>query len=232
MNLVMSYGRALLLREFKNTVLPLLAKHAVVDVCVIGGYVDEPEVRLLIDSGVAVRVTTVGIDGSDFYLDLNVLGYEFPETNFHLVLFSQTLEHVWNHAASFANISKIAKSESLLWVSCPASNRYHGSPDYFSAGFTSAYLEKNFEEFDFRLLSRGELGSIRNYLATHTLPYWLSKRAHSFPVLFGAESYRPFSRAVLLAIAFPIRLILSLTPSRETNNPRWATESWALFISK
>jgi hypothetical protein len=231
-NLVMSYGRSLLLREFKNTVLPHLAQHDVVDICVIGGYVNEPEVKLLIDSGVSVRVTTVGIDDSDFYLDLNILGDEFPDVNFHLVLFSQTLEHVWNHAASFANISKIAKSKSLLWVSCPASNRHHGSPDYFSAGFTPNYLERNFQEFGFSLLSSGELGSIRNYIATHTLPYWLSERAHSFPILFGAESYRPFSRAVLTAITFPIRLILSLTPSRETNNPRWVTESWALFISK
>jgi hypothetical protein len=228
----MSYGRSLILREFKNTVLPLLTQYDVVNVCVIGGYVDEPEVKLLIDSGVSVRVTTVGIDKSDFYLDLNILSHEIPDTNFQLLLFSQTLEHVWNHAASFANISKLAKSKSLLWVSCPASNRYHGSPDYFSAGFTPAYLERNFQEFGFSLLSSGEIGSIRNYLATHTLPYWLSESAHSFPLIFGAESYRPLSRAGLVVITFPVRLILSLISSRETTNPRWVTESWALFISK
>jgi len=231
-NRVMSYGRSLLLREFKTTVLPLLANYNVIDVCVIGGYADEPEIALLKNSGIDVRLTTVGIDKSDHYLDLNVLNSEFPETNFQLILFSQTLEHVWNHAASFANISRIAKSQSLLWVSCPASNRYHGSPDYYSAGFMPAYLERNFQEFGFSLLSSGKLGSARNYVATHTLPYWLSVRAHSMPVFFGAESYRPVKRALLTIITFPIRVILSLTPSRESNNSRWATESWALFILK
>lgn len=230
MDRVTAYGRSMLLREFKSTVLPLLAKYDVINVCVIGGYRDDPEIQLLKNFGIEVRLTTFGIDNSDYYLDLNVLNSELPDVNFQLILFSQALEHVWNHATSFGNIRRLAKSQSLLWVSCPASNRYHGSPDYYSAGFMPAYLERNFQEFGFSLLSSGKLGSVRNYLATHTLPYWLSVKAHSMPIFFGAESYRPIIRLLLSIVTLPIRLMLFLTPYWESSNPRWATESWALFI--
>lgn len=227
-----SYGRQLLLKEFVKNVAPLVENRKLIEVCVVGGYSSEPEIQILRDMGYLIKVTTFGIDHSDHFLDLNVISAYDSDIYFDLILFSQTLEHIWSHASAFANISNIAKSKSLLWVSCPTSNRYHGSPEYYSAGFMPEYLKKNLEEFGFSILSSGKAGSVRNYLATHLLPYWLSVKAHFFPLLVGAESYQPKSRVMMGIITFPVRLILTFIPGWKTQSPRWATESWALFIAK
>jgi len=227
-----SYGRQLLLKEFVKNVAPLVGNRKIIEVCVVGGYSSEPEIQILRDMGYLIKVTTFGIDHSDHFLDLNVISAYDSDFYFDLILFSQTLEHIWSHASAFANISNIAKSKSLLWVSCPTSNRYHGSPDYYSAGFMPEYLEKNLEEFGFSILSSGKAGSVRNYLATHLLPYWLSVKAHFFPLSVGAESYQPKSRVMMGVITFPVRFILTFIPGWKTQSPRWATESWALFIAK
>jgi len=228
----MSFGRLLITKKFLDNILPLIEDRDFLEVCVIGGYSDEPEIQLLQNLGIRMSTTTFGIDKSNHYLDLNVIATEIPNVNYDLILFSQTLEHIWNHASAFANLSNIASPGTLLWVSCPASNRFHGSPDYFSAGFTPDYLERNLASFGFSVLASGNTGSVRNYLATHLLPYWLSPKAHFFPLIFGAESYRFINRVALGFFTFPIRLILILVPSRITENPRWVTESWAFFVSK
>jgi SAM-dependent methyltransferase len=120
-----------------------LEKEKIIEVCVVGRYWSEPEIQILRDMGYLVKATTFGIDHSDHFLDFNVISAYDSDIHFDLILSSLALEHIWNHASAFANISDIAKSKSLLWVSCPTSNRFHGSPDYYSAGFMPEYLEKN-----------------------------------------------------------------------------------------
>jgi hypothetical protein len=227
-----SFGRLLVVKEFVRSILPLIEGRSSLEVCVVGGYSDEPEIEILRKLGFEVKINTFGIDDSDYFMDLNIVSVDFPKKNFDLILFSQTLEHIWNHSNAFTNISNLSSPGTLLWVSCPASNRHHGSPDYFSAGFMPDYLTKNLLRFDFTPISSGKTGSVRNYLATHLLPYWLSPKSHSFPLFLGAESYRPISRIAISLIFSPVKLLLIIASSRVTDSPRWATESWALFTAK
>jgi SAM-dependent methyltransferase len=225
-----NFGRAVVLTKFIELITSKLTKDKSINVAIVGGNLDEPEVRALFALGFEPKVTILGIENDNYYFDLN-LPQDFSFTKidqFDLILCSQVFEHIWNHEAAFRNLLKLASNKSFLWVGCPTSNRPHGSPSYYSAGFTSEYLALNLENLGFEILDQGQFGSKRNYQLTHLLPTWLSVRGHMFPPLFAFEGRRMLVR-LYYSIRFLPTTLWSLCSSKKiSEGDRFATESWVL----
>lgn len=166
-------------------------KPQVKSVGILGGSSKEPELLELLkiypDSAVTYLGIEKGINENPFIdLDLNECGV--MDQSFDIVICAQVLEHVWNLENCMRNLSKIVNPRGgLLWLNCPASNMVHGSPEYFSAGYSSEMVVRNLENHQFEVIFADSIGSRRLYFFTHTLQYWPSIFELAHPLL----TYRP-----------------------------------------
>lgn len=203
-------------------------RNGILRVGLVGGSIQEPELIALSKFGYLFEATVLGFDKeSEVHLDLNVNDFDTQE-KFDLILCSQVLEHVWEVRNSFLNLRNLLDEGGMIWLSCPASNRFHGSPDYFSAGYSEHFLRNQILALNLDILASGSFGSQRNYMATHSLDVWLSSKGHRWPLLFAFDS-KPLLLRLILSVRFFFTLaLLSLLSPRVTGNPRFATESWIL----
>ena len=197
-----------------------------IEVALIGGTSNDPEVRAIVNLTNLKKVSYFGIEEGE-WLDLNSLPTA-QQSKFDFVICSQVLEHVWNHKNFFSHMSELVKQDGHLWLAAPASNRPHGLPSYYAAGFTDEYLSLNLMQSGFEIVAGGAVGTRRLYKALHTLPTWLSYKAHRWPIFFGFDDlprkYRYFYR-----IRYFLRLTELLFCSGELNSSvETATESWCL----
>lgn len=171
----LSYGKYLLLKNFyislKEYQLPENLK-----IAVIGGSSDQPEIKILNLMGYNTEVTTFGIEDEDEFLDLNIKNKLEHHNFFHMIICTQVLEHIWNHSYFFENIDMISKSNSILYIDCPKSNKVHMSPVYYSSGFTASYLVKNLNIKNYEILKSGEFGGEVLYKSIHVTQSWYNKQ--------------------------------------------------------
>lgn len=202
-------------------------------VAIVGGSSMDPEVDVIKEMYPGAIIHYFDIDNpandANFrYLDINST-HSIPEfTNcFDLIVSSQVLEHIWNHEYFFDLISDMSHPGGLIWINCPRSNLEHGSPHYFSAGFTSSYLESNFSKHGFEITNSGEVGNKRYYLATHFARYWQTSDENRRPLL--KYNFQPGSNLGILKkfiFELPSRLLLVLLPNANSTETKWATESF------
>jgi len=220
----------LVLAEFIHYIDNYLPVNRPINVAVVGGYRNEPEILVLERLGYQTSVTVFGIEDSDVYLDLNSQDnylYDIDIT-FDLILCSQVFEHIWNHQQAILNIKRLMREGCLLWLAAPTANHAHGLPRYYSAGFTAEYLLNNLREMGMIGIAWGNIGSPRNYWAIHTIPNWLNSKGHRYPITHGFSNY-PF----LLNLAYSIRhfyklIMISLISPRVTSDLSVASECWVL----
>ena len=211
--------------RFETQILPFL--HEIKSVAVVGGGLDEPELRIL-ESKIRITSDFFGIDAQDIpkenftFLDLNK--HAELETSYDLVICSQVLEHIWNHEMAFKNLTNLVKETGLIWIGCPASNYAHGSPHYYSAGFSPKFVTGHLESLGFRILLEEAIGSKRYYFLTHGLHVWASHKMHNFPMLFGLSRFYP--KEVLF------RLVATFINPKVKSNIKWATETIVLAQKK
>jgi glycosyltransferase involved in cell wall biosynthesis len=222
-----NFGREVVLNRFISQIVNLGASLKIDRINVVGGSVNDPEAVYLKSKFPNAEITTYGIENSDFYLNLNLVN-SIEGTPGDIVLVSQVLEHIWCHDQFFRNVVKLAKVDGYIWIGCPASNKVHGSPEYFGSGFTSAYLQNNLQNIGTEIIDSGFFGTKRLYLATHWIPSWLSVRAHKLPLLCAFNDFRFIERVLLSLRYFGQLLVLSVTNPRPASNERWATEAWVL----
>jgi SAM-dependent methyltransferase len=221
-------GRNWLINIFANQVVRRLESRVLLRVGVVGGTKSEPEIRQLSRFADNIEIQTIGIEDADHFLDLNLtIGIAVAE-KFDLVLCSQVLEHVWNQRNAFDALFDLVAPGGILWLNAPATNRAHGSPDYFSAGFTNSYFEKNLQLVGFEVIDSGGIGTKRNYIATHSLPYWLSVNSHRFPLLCIRYNTGKFKNSMLFLRYFFILFRLQFTSKRIHNSGPYLTESWVV----
>jgi hypothetical protein len=197
---------------------------------VVGGTQQDPEYQYLNDFNPNCSFQFFGIEEAKenfVYLDLNNYSKLLP--NAELVLCSQVLEHVWNHESFFQNLSRLTSVNGYLWINVPMSNFVHGSPDYFSAGFSPDYLKKNLEKYKFEVIVNSSIGSKRYYFATHMLGIWLTEKEHANPLL----GYRLQPGSTLGVMRKLFIDLAKLTPllffsKKLTEAPRYATECFVL----
>ena len=224
---VNNFGRAFIANQFVRVFNEFSSGLSVKRIAIVGGSASDPEAIWLASEFPNAEFITVGIEACNYYLDLNLKNSNaIPKSD--VVLVSQVIEHVWNHQNFFDIIVSLSSENGIIWVGCPASNKVHGSPDFFSAGFTENYLGYNFELRTLRTLASGGFGTKRLYLATHLIPGWLTPRGHSYPLLFGFEERALLIRFLLWIRFFPVLVYLSFTNSTDSKNIRWFTETWWL----
>ena len=206
------------------------------EITVIGGSAEEPEISALRQIGVPVNVCTIGIEDSDVILDLNHPPHLVTlNQKIDLLLCSQVCEHIWNQENFFRNIAELSQNSRYLWLGVPASNRPHASPDFFSAGFTHDYLQRNLEYRGLQVLKVGQIGSRRLYESAMLSDSWMTYMSHRFPFFqYLSEVRAGDSKLALFRATFqtikscPQLLRFSLLSKRIDNSQRYATESWAL----
>lgn len=226
-----NFSRAILITKFISEFRRVYQKDKI-EIAVIGGYKNEPEVRILKHFDYSVNVTTFGVENEDFYLDLNLdLDSQYSQ-KFDLVLCSQVLEHVYNHDNFFKSIINLTKPNGFAWISCPASNIPHMLDSYYCAGVTAEYLAKNLKRFNIEILNFGQIGSIRLYKTVHTLRTWPTVKGYHNPVFYGDNS-RPRYRQIFFLIRYIHRNFgLMFLSSKLTDDIRVATESWIFLKTK
>jgi hypothetical protein len=227
-----NYGRSLVLSEFIANISSTFSRTSKLNVAVIGGSSTEPEILVLAEMGFIFESTMFGIEENTQYLDLNQPPQNYSFADFDLVLCSQVWEHIWHHGNAFENIKNLMSSGSYLWLAAPASNRAHSSPDYFCAGFTSSYFSNNLKFIGFSVLATGQLGSVRNYRATHSLPIWLSVRSHNQPLLNTFSGSNILARFVITLRYLLRNIELYFFSRRVSDDISFATESWVFAKKK
>lgn len=231
-----NFARALVVEQFIDCVTASIdwKKLPQLSVTVVGGSNDEPEIAALRELGFEVKVSVVGIDSPDSFVDLNgkpgaaAAGYPLGD----LVLCSQVIEHVWHHRHFFEWLVRLTSEKSYLWLAAPAANRPHGSPGYFSAGFTSEYLANNLEANGMRVQGNGMVGTTRLYYAALTSPFWLSVFGHRLPPFTEISVDSRWKRFALRLRYAPMTIRLMFCSPEVRFDLRYATESWAWALGR
>lgn len=220
--------------KFAKLVIPNLDLNS--RVAILGGSSSDAEVQIIKQHNPLIEFFVIGIENENLdqnfvFLDLNTLGDERILPSFDLVLCSQVLEHVWNHANFFENLAKLCKVNGSLWLACPKSNMEHGSPEYFSAGFTSEYLARNLQEKKFEVIEHGDLGSRRYYISTHLNQEWLGENEHKRPVRgFDWKNGTPLGKINRFRKLLIGRILLTFYKSKLLEGSQFSTESWVLAV--
>jgi SAM-dependent methyltransferase len=205
-------------------------------VAVVGGTSRDPEVVKIKELMPNIDFVYLGIDNPHKdphfeFVDLNKA--RAGKNEYDLVLCSQVLEHLWNLDTAFNFLVSIVKPTGLLWINCPASNMAHGSPEYYSAGYSPEYLIQNLQARGHEILKVGAVGSRRYYYMTHILRMWATEKEHLRPVTkynYQPGTFLGVTRKFLREI--PGRLTSLLHSSEITDSIEYATESYCLSKPK
>lgn len=227
--------RDFLVQELKSWLEKL--SPTIIQVAVVGGSPSEPELKIVKALYPSAEITFLGIealgDGVNFIdFDLNVP--QSSNCHFDLVICCQVLEHVWNVQVAMSNLrSLVVPSTGLLWINCPASNMVHGSPHYYSAGYSPEMLEKLAHNNSLEVLQCGSVGSRRMHFFTHALQYWPSKFELAHPII----SYRPLRNYGRKIVQESIRgslgrLYAALLSNKKSVDLQYATETYLLARTK
>ncbi len=154
---------------------------------VVGGHAREPELPLTEYKS----ITFYGIESDEStntkYLDLNL---PQPNSSQHdLVLCSQVLEHVYDVKQAIENLGYLVSQGGYIWIACPTSNYPHGSPEFFSAGYTPELVARLLAAQGFQILHAEKYGSARMHFFTHTLQYWPTRAVYDCPLRFRISRY-------------------------------------------
>jgi len=210
---------------------PLAAADAL-RVAVVGGGSNEPELEELAKLN-RIEIYFFGIEEiineNWSLLDLNrQTSLRYGE--FDIVLCSQVLEHIWHVPNAFINFYKLLRDGGYLWVACPFSNYYHGSPDFYSAGFSPNFIDVNAENVGLQKITSGFNGARRDYLARHLLNVWITEKQMEHPLI----SYYGIPGTILNKFFYNLRIIpykfvLLFSSKKDLGDIFSATESYGLY---
>lgn len=200
-------------------------------ILVIGGGPKEPELILFDEKIVSVHfagIDNVEIGGKFSPLDLNTM--KNLQESFDLVICNQVLEHLYNLGSAFKNFQNLVRPGGFIWINCPASNYRHGSPEFYSAGYSWEFLVRNMESCDFLSIDAGELSSKRIYLYRHLLQIWPTSRQIKYPFIsyFGIEG-KVINKLFFNLRTIPYRIIISLVNRHWSINGSYAIETFGFF---
>jgi hypothetical protein len=223
--------KELIVSIFRQKIDPYLID--IESVAVVGGSKRDPEVVELEKTKISV-VKTYGIDDeSDFKLDLNLQNDN--HSKYDLVICSQTFEHIYDLKNGMSNLASLMKENSLLWVACPASNRSHGLPDYYSAGYQPELIVKLAKELSLGPITYGKIGSKRNYFFTHALRVWPTLDELKHPITKYDFSRLPANSKLNIfrfLRDFPGRIYSCLLKNTVSGEVEYATETYVLLKKK
>jgi hypothetical protein len=210
-----------------------LSQPRISSIGILGGSPKEPELLELLRIYPNAKVTFLGIEkglSEEPFIELDLNTSRGLDLAFDIVICAQVLEHVWNLDNSITILSEVINPRGgFLWLNCPASNMVHGSPEYFSAGYSHKMIAKNLENHQFEIIFSNSIGSRRLYFFTHTLQYWPTKFELAHPLL----TYRPlrsYGRRLIpeTFLGFFGRLYALFLSNEELSNSQYDTETFVL----
>ena len=225
--------RDYVVKYFSTAIAPFF--DSISSIAVIGGYLNEPE--LIVFREKEIKIKTIGIDSeSDFFLDLN---NPIPKNTkneieqYDLILCSQVFEHLFDIKQAITNLYYLAKVDGLIWIGFPSSNRAHGSPEYYAAGYQPELVTNLIQSMNLNMeiLNKGVVGSKRYYFMNHALSVWPSTKELDKPILhydfnrLPGPRYKDFLRFLR---DFPGRVYASFVQNKVSDDVRWASESFVL----
>jgi 2-polyprenyl-3-methyl-5-hydroxy-6-metoxy-1,4-benzoquinol methylase len=214
----LNYGRKLLLQKFDNFCSKQnFPKNSTI--AVLGGSRDEPELEIIKKYTNIEKISVFGIDSqSDKYLDLNSKNKNIEYINFDFILCAQVIEHIWNVNEFFLNLKSLCSNNTIIYINCPKSNMEHGSPEYFSSGYSVKFLEKNLEKINFEILESGEVGSEVYYKSIHLLQDWLTEEEVLNRYKFKSKSFKFKIKHFSKLFNIGSYLVLKRNNDRRTSN--------------
>jgi SAM-dependent methyltransferase len=226
--------RAWLTLKFFDALKNINKDNHITRILVLGGGSDEPELKSF--QGTSTQVFYFGIEKppnvENFtFLDLDQINV--CNQKFDLVICNQVIEHLFRLQNAFAAISSLVNPNGLLWITAPANNFRHGSPHYYSAGYSMEFLEKNLAESEFVALENGELSSKRVYLYRHLLRIWPTEFQIRFPLVayFGTQgSY--FTKIIYNLKTLPERFFILFSSKEWIINGEFPIETFGLYKKK
>jgi len=195
-------------------------------VAIVGGGLLDPEVQALLKIK-HLEVDCYGIDEGLIELDLNYL--QHINKAYDLVICSQVLEHLFDAKTALSNLIHMTKPGKFLWIGCPASNRSHGSPNYYSAGYQPELIIRLIDVYCNSFSVGGVIGSKRQYFMTHALRVWPTKKELKNPLInynFNRRQESVTKKIIRFIYDLPLRSYLYSLPYRPTSQVEYATETW------
>lgn len=203
------------LRRFREQVKPLLPD--IKTVALVGGSDKDWEIQEFRAEN--YDVTYLGIEAvpenNFIYFDMNKLNNIGKQ--FDLVICSQVLEHIYDVKVGIENLLKLANTGGTVWINCPYSNHSHGSPEFYSSGYSPKLIIKLAELLGATTIFSAQLGSKRQYFFTHSIQYWPTEHEYLHPMRII------FSRYILSQFFW--RILASAQSPEVTNHDRSATET-------
>jgi len=225
--------RDYVVKYFSTAIAPF--SDSISSIGVIGGYLHEPELNVFREK--RIKIKTIGIDTeNDFFLDLN---YPIPKNArkeigmYDLILCSQVFEHLFDIKQAITNLYHLANVDGLIWIGFPSSNRAHGSPEYYSAGYQPELVTKLIQSMNLKMeiLYTGVVGSKRYYFMNHALSVWPSTKELDKPILQYDFSRLPGPRykdCLRFLRDVPGRAFATFVQNKVSDDVRWACESFVL----
>jgi ubiquinone/menaquinone biosynthesis C-methylase UbiE len=206
-------------KQFKNRVVN--SAFEIKKIAVVGGSQNDPEVAIYLNSSKELKF--FGVDQADnlnfHFLDLNFDSNQ--EGEFDLVICSQVLEHIWDVDQGLKTLSKMTKPGGLIWINCPFSNVAHGSPDFFSTGYSPKLIVNLLEKYGAEPIFATQIGSPRSYFFTHTVRFWPTEKIYRRPLT------PRISRFYLKKL--PLLMISQFKSAKVTESETFATETIVLL---
>ncbi|MDX6665479.1 MAG: hypothetical protein QOG68_1685 [Solirubrobacteraceae bacterium] len=154
----MDFPRLVVILEFER----LIAERSIRagDVLVLnGGETGDPELAHLPHD----RVETYDFETDPEHADLHTLHFA-DGRQFDFVVFSQTLEHLYNPPLALDNAFAVTRPGGWMWTSVPTLSGLHQMPFHFSTGLTPIGLAAMVAAAGFEVLDVGQWGNTK-YIA-------------------------------------------------------------------
>ncbi len=224
-------ARSWLVEKFHSCLKVHSDEQVITSILVLGGGDDEPEIQNFYGKNHSIWFYGIEEPGSNLEYKFLNLDEPFAATRkFDLVICNQVLEHLYHLDNAFSTIENLVEDRGLLWITVPANNFRHGSPDFYSAGYSKEFLLRNLVKHNFEALEIAELSSKRTYLYRHILKIWPTEFQLRNPVFsyVGIEGSH-FKKLMFNLNIFPIRLLLAFSSNNWIINGDYPVETYGLF---
>jgi hypothetical protein len=124
-------------------------------------------------------------------------------------------------------ITELAKPNGFIWLNCPASNIAHGSPEFYSAGYSPDFLEINLEIRNIKTLTVSCVGSERSYKTTHFLRHWATELEYNNPLTgYRISGHVTLGKIKEMLCRIPGRILMLTWRTEISDEIKFATESF------
>jgi len=191
----------------------------------------DPEVAIISSLYPNTTFKVFGIDENQVFMDLNTS--QTSREKFDLVICTNVIEHVYHHDNFAKNLLSLTRENGIIWCAFPFNDMFHGSPRYYSAGFSPEYVAEIFLRNGGFCEQTKVISSKRLCLFTHLLKDWPSEFRYNHPFtgqimwsLGKRGNPRPPIRNIYLRKLI-ICLALAMTKKDFTEDENYGCGAWS-----